>query len=777
MDDFRPRPTQLEILAYSGGRMGISAVPGAGKTVTLAALAAQLVRTAIGDGQEVLVVTLVNSAVENVRARIGSFVGREGLLASVGYRVRTLHGLANDIVHEHPGLVGLADDFRIIDEREAQRALEEAVDVWVRSNPGAGEPFLEPSLNEGQRQWAESTQWPEALLSLAGAYVRRAKDWSLSPEVLQVRLSERADGGMLALARAASEIYALYQRALHLRGVVDFDDLIRLALQALEQDQDLLTRLRARWPYILEDEAQDSSRLQEKILRLLAGRGGNWVRVGDPNQAINTTFTTADPRLLRAFLEEEGVTSLPLHHSGRSQQCILDLANYLVRWTMDAHPERAVRTALSAPPYIEPTPPGDPQPNPATNSSVVHVVPERYSPEREIEVVVGSVARWLDEHPQGQAAILVPRNQRGFEVTDALRRAGVPYIELLRSTTSTRKTAGALGNILQYLADPSSASGLARVFEVWRREDREDAGRALRMRRLAAAIRRCGHVETFLWPRAGQDWLAELAGLEDTQPLPTGAGEPGGSVDDGLSGEADAALLAAFRDLVRRWQGATVLPIDQLVLTIAQDLFREAGDLALSHKLAIMLRAASDNNPDWRLPELTQELAVIAKNQRRFLGFAEEDEGITAEDGKVTVSTLHKAKGLEWDRVYVMSVNNYNFPSAEPYDEYIAERWFVRDRLNLEAEALGQLRALRDGADYAEGPATREARLEYVAERLRLLYVGITRARRELVMTWNTGRSREAKQMAVPFIALRTWWASERDTYDGGSAPPHGGPT
>ena len=55
-----------------------------------------------------------------------------------------------------------------------------------------------------------------------------------------------------------AEIYADYQKALYYRGGVDFDDLIRLALDALELDQDLLARLRHRWPFILEDEAQES---------------------------------------------------------------------------------------------------------------------------------------------------------------------------------------------------------------------------------------------------------------------------------------------------------------------------------------------------------------------------------------------------------------------------------------------------------------------------------------------------------------------------------------
>jgi DNA helicase-2/ATP-dependent DNA helicase PcrA len=126
---------------------------------------------------------------------------------------------------------------------------------------------------------------------------------------------------------------------------------------------------------------------------------------------------------------------------------------------------------------------------------------------------------------------------------------------------------------------------------------------------------------------------------------------------------------------------------------------------------------------------------------------------------------VHKAKGLEWDKVYLISVNDYSFPSALPGDQYISEKWFVRDSLNLQAEMLAQLRALHENPElfpYAEGQPTQEARWDYAAERLRLLYVGITRAKQALVMTWNTGRRGEA-QPAAPFIALQTWWEEQRN--------------
>jgi DNA helicase-2/ATP-dependent DNA helicase PcrA len=84
----------------------------------------------------------------------------------------------------------------------------------------------------------------------------------------------------------------------------------------------------------------------------------------------------------------------------------------------------------------------------------------------------------------------------------------------------------------------------------------------------------------------------------------------------------------------------------------------------------------------------------------------------------------------------------------------------VRDRLNLEAELIAQLKALalgdRLGLRKPEGQATLEARLDYAAERLRLLYVGITRARRELVVTRNTGQRGDCTE-AVPLAALRAY--------------------
>jgi DNA helicase-2/ATP-dependent DNA helicase PcrA len=747
---FKLRPKQKEILSYKHGRMGISAVPGSGKTWTLSFLAADMLkRGVLLDDQEILIVTLVNSAVDNFYNRISSFIEARGLIPNIGYRVRTLHGLAHDIVKERPDLLGLDTNFQIIDERESESIRDGVAQAWLASHPDELDPFLDPNMDESKREWTKREKLPQLVQDVALSFIRLAKDHRYTPEQLREKVKQLPIP--LQLAEMGLEMYENYQNALIYRGAVDFDDLIRLALYALEWDAALLERLRHRWPYILEDEAQDSSLLQEQILQLLTSEDGNWVRVGDPNQAIYETFTTANPEYLRRFIKYPGVVEKELPNSGRSTLRLIELANYLVRWTNQEHPVEAVRDALQSSPLIEPTSADDPQPNPSDDLTYINIAAQKFTPGAEIQAVADSIQRWLPDHAESTIAVLSPRNLRAFDLVDELRKRNIPYHDdLLRSSSTTRFSAGSLGNILRYLADPASSSKLATVFRVWNRDSRQNEVEHAQVEKLAEVLHKIGHVEDYLWPVNGRDWL-EDSGLAERFP------------------EA-YQQLSEFRLLVRRWQGLVLLPIDQVVLTLAQDLLTDPGELAVAHKLAVLLDRAQESHPDWRLVQLSDELAVIARNERRFLGFSDSDSGFEPDKykGKVVVSTMHKAKGLEWDRVYLMSVNNYDFPSGLPGDPYISEKWYIRDFLNIEAEALAQLKTLVSTDEYQwyqEGAATIEARNDYARERLRLLYVGITRAKKELIITWNNGRRGESMP-AVPLMAMKSFLESRGEIQD-----------
>ena len=419
---------------------------------------------------------------------------------------------------------------------------------------------------------------------------------------------------------------------------MDFDDLIRLAYEMLDTSDELLERLRYRWPYILEDEAQDSSDIQQAILGMLAGeppsslrdtppifrepppmgaknggrwRGaGNWVRVGDPNQAIFETFTTANPELLRAFIRDN--KNIPMPKSGRSQPSIIHLANHLIDWTMTEHPVPEARDALS-PPYIEPTPENDPQPNPPDYPGGIKLISKKFSPDEEVNEVVKSIENWLPDHKDSTVAVLTSTNDHAAKVAEALKQRKIEYRELLRSTSPTRAATGALSYVLAYLAAPDSASKLAQAYRVWRRDWREDEEHEPLVEHVASLIRKMKNVE---------DYLAPLVPSGHSPQFQRNWGEMEGGEDEVI------AELNAFREVIVRWHGATVLPIDQLILTLSQDIFTSPTDLALSHKLALVLGQVADENPGWRLPELTPSLHEIARNERRFIGFSSDDAGL-----------------------------------------------------------------------------------------------------------------------------------------------------
>jgi len=93
-------------------------------------------------------------------------------------------------------------------------------------------------------------------------------------------------------------------------------------------------------------------------------------------------------------------------------------------------------------------------------------------------------------------------------------------------------------------------------------------------------------------------------------------------------------------------------------------LFDAQVGLALGHKITVVLGDIAANNPDYRLPKLSDELRQIAHHQRRFLGFDEATIGYEPRQGVVIVAAMHAAKGLEWAQVYLMAVNAYSFPVA-----------------------------------------------------------------------------------------------------------------
>ena len=270
------------------------------------------------------------------------------------------------------------------------------------------------------------------------------------------------------------------------------------------------------------------------------------------------------------------MVSRTLPNSSRSTQSIINLADHLVDWTHSSG--RPVKDAHSPgrSPHLEPTPPGDPQTNPPDDPQGIYLINRQFTPRRRswrslIRSNAGcpttATRRWRCWHTHRRCRRACRRAE------PAQDRDGR---QLAAQHHATRATSGALGNLLRCLGDPGSPTQLATAFRVWARQGDDDEIEKKQLERTAQAlIRKCGQVEAFLLRLVlDRDWLAE-GGLAETDPE---------VYDD----------LVDFRRVVRRWQAAAPLPVDQLVLTLSQDIFDQPAELALSHKLAVLLRRASE---------------------------------------------------------------------------------------------------------------------------------------------------------------------------------------
>ena len=740
------RKAQRQVLEYAGGRMAVSAVPGSGKTTTLSYLAATLIadgcvtrRAArypkviepfmlppIGmvaesaaqaadmpDAAEVLVVTFSNAAVSNFRSRIAGFLAERSLPRQVGYDVRTLHSLAHKIVQDQPALSGLDPEFHILDDTEVRRVLGDAVRLWIERHEERWLGFLDSTDDQTVRRWRTTTR------QVASTTIRTAKTARLRPADLVSRLSHLPDATESRVAAMGAEMYLIYQDQLDTRAAVDFDDLVWLAFEQVRDHPDVLDRFRRRWPYILEDEAQDSSPLQEALLELLVGPGGNWVRVGDPNQAINTTFTSADPRFFRRFSRREDVAVVTLDQSGRSSEQIIHLANELVQWVCHEYPEPDIRDRAFELQRILPVDPGDPQPNPPPDGSAIMLTREYPDWQSELGDIARRAHAYAGRRPDQTLAILLPTNAYGHEMIRLLRALGADFDELLQAQSGTRMVITALAHILDFAVEPSRAAALRDLFANLVETDLltlAEGANADHIARLLGSVQ----VEGLLFPEPGQRRRQALPPRQETTP-------------------DDHVVIDQFAERAARWARASTLPVDEFVLTVGADIFVGQFDLTIVQQVASLMRKMTDDNPSWKLPALAGELHEMAFGRGALPRLGRNELGFEPQPGRITVATMHGAKGLEWDLVYMAGVDRQWFPELSDDVTSGALRILEGD---IEPEVSALVRSLSDEEAVLRRrlSPTDEARRELIAERLRLLYVGITRARRNLCISWSERR-------------------------------------
>lgn len=729
------RTGQQLMADWNGGELAVSAVPGAGKSTGMAvASAIAIAKYKLHRNQQLVIVTFTRSAASNIRKRVRDILQTMRLPQSA-FTVNTLHGLAFSIASSQPTLSGLGSStVQIISEPQKQRLIRQATTQWLKDNPQLYEQLVMGRGFDGEdteRMRRQTVLRTDVLPSLAKEAIAAAKSSSLTPDDLLY-----SDAGDILLVAAG--LYAAYDRLLRAQGAIDYDDMILGALRVLENPS-----VRSFWQErifaVFEDEAQDSSPLQTKLLEILAENSpeanradstepiapdrlsiNNLIRVGDPNQAINSTFTTADPRFFNEFCDRCELKGrlVELDRAGRSTMLAIAAANFVLEWVNQsqyAKLEKPFRFQT-----IHPVESDDPQidANPVALGKGVEIqFPQDI--EQTAQLIGERAKQLFESNPNLSMAVLVRQHNQGKFICESLREWSktneIPIYDVEQSDRRSRVPSDMLA-ILQFIDRPHSPDNLKSTLAVL--AERQII-KPQDLNALASAP------EQFLYPTI-------------------------------LDPELSAIALAAQAKCIGLLRAKLELPLYNLIPFMAMTLDYDQGELATADKLCDRLNQQLVGN--YTMASAIEALQEIVLSEN-FEAVEEENlEGRYMKPGQITVISLHKAKGLDWDVVFMPFLHERIIPGKLFLPESVK---FLGDYTYPEV-ARAQIRAFIHNEPIPEPAiAWEQCQMLKQAEEFRLLYVGMTRAKRLLALSacssvpfnWNNLDSSIENAPACPAIS------------------------
>jgi len=734
------RPGQRELADWQGGPLAVSAVPGAGKSYGMAIAAViTIARHQLHRQRQLIVVTFTRSAAASLKVKIRDQL-RLLHLPQGGFAVHTLHGLALTIATRHPELSGFnLNTATLVSLQQSHRLIRTCVEQWIADNPLRYQTLLAGQQFDGEeteRLRRQTVLRTEVLPGLAQTVIHEAKSSGLLPQQLW-ELSHQAPDEYGTLAIAAG-LYEQYQALLQSRGFIDYDEMILAALQVLKDPG-----VRDLWQNqvfaVFEDEAQDSTPLQTQLLELLAqplelGRPPNLVRVGDPNQAINSTFTPADPLFFRQFCQQCQAEDrlATMQQAGRSAPIIMTAANFALEWinrSQLAGSEQPFRAQA-----IHPVTANDPQTdaNPAPEGRGL----ELYTPQdvyHTVKLIAQRVVDLFSAQPQQRAAVLVRENKQGRFICDLLTHPE------------------------QFGLDIDLSHHGIEIYDVGERDRRSHVPAEILA--LLQFIDR-PHSPDYL--KAALSILVERQ-LIPTQDLNALASLPEQFLYPGPLEAAQAeSVLQARRFCCSLLHARLELPRYQLISFLALALNYDQVELATAEKLAE--RVSQQTVGDISMTAALRVLNEIVSSERFEPVETGEAQMHYIRPHQLTIITMHKAKGLDWDYVFIPFLHEQVIPGSLWVP---AQTKFLGEFMPSEV-ARAQIRAcLHQQPLPGVEAAWEQAENLKTAEEFRLLYVAMTRARRLLWMSsarkapfnwrtfdWNKGHL-EAKRPCPVLQPLR----------------------
>lgn len=694
------RKGQKELVeTYRSGYCGVPAIPGGGKTFALTQWAVEVLTEGINLPGKILIVTYMTSAANNFKQRIGAELEKRGI-SSRDYYVSTIHSLCLQIIKEKPDLVGINSEVTVIETFQKDSLIKDTVMQWKRKeeNKRLYMYYLDELKLKKDGYDKISKKWDSGFCNLMSRAISDFKISGISP-VKAVKMTEGLSA--VSLLKVAAEIYVEYDKRLKRRGMIDFEDMLYKAKYILTEDVSILKKYRKKYTFVCEDEAQDSNKLQTDILTLIAGENGNFLRVGDSNQAITATFANSDMKLFKEFCAGDKVKVFSITQSSRNTKQIIDTANKFVRYVRESHPTVGCRESL-LPQYIETVDKNDDYPNPVVEGDGVYYF-EFSKKQDEYEAIADKCEELLNEFPNKTTAVLMPSGYKAGEVIKLLEARKISYDYLDSSSVERNQTLLKLGVIIDFLAEPQNNDKLIQVVKVLL--DEETNG-------LEDLISYLKYINT-------EELFYPISGEISSKDIPYE-----------LKSSVAWSLFMKIREQLKDFLEFPFTVLEKLVLYIAERLEFSREEIAITQKVASGIKFLAEENSRYKLSDLAFELLQPKNSFNYFANLVWELKGYEAKKGVVTIATYHKSKGLEWDNVILGSLNAEDFPTSVR-DNFKDDLPYLKSACKNPSAMIKKDFAyiLGENVDRDFGL---EAKIETISERARLLYVGITRAKERL---------------------------------------------
>jgi DNA helicase-2/ATP-dependent DNA helicase PcrA len=664
-------PEQRRAVCHDRGPLLVVAGAGTGKTQVITRRIAWLIATRRARPSEILALTFTDKAAEEMQIRVDQLV-------PYGYTdaaISTFHAFGDRIVREFALELGLGGESRVLTRPETVIFMRERLFRFdLDEYRPLGDPgrFLGALASLFSRCKDEDVS-PQAYLDFAAGLARRAEEAAAAGSTPDQEVEALRERARREgeLARA----YARYQELLAEAGLMDFGDQVGLALRLLRESAAARLELQRRFRYVMVDEFQDTNRSQSELVELLAAGHRNVAVVGDDDQSIYKFRGAAISNILEFRRRHPRCRQIVLRRNYRSRSPILDSAYRLIRFN---DPDRLeVRNAIDKRLVAE---------RPGEEPPVRHVAFATGS--EEADWVAGEIAARVaaGARPRNYA-ILVRANADADPVLRSLNVAAIPWRFSGTSGLYARPEIRLLLALLRSLADLSSS------VDVYALAASDVYG--LGGEDMTAIVNSARRRNRSLWEVMEE--LVRQPGLLRLQPVTRSAlehfvGDVREFVEMAHQRPAGEVLYRFLRQsgLLARLAATESVAAEEALQNIA--------------RFFAIVRSQSDLLPDDRV-------VFVARHLKTLIDAG--DDPATAEldpdADAVAVLTVHKAKGLEFPAVFMMGLVDGRFPTRSR-----------REPLSLPVELVDEV--LPEG----------DAQLQ---EERRLFFVGMTRARDELILT------------------------------------------